>query len=170
MSRQLRITVTLVAVIVATFVVGYSVAAQFVHPNLRPPGQSRYGLIAAEDPQTTTSTSFVAIPNLSTTITVPAGKTADLIMAFSGELNGCSAIEVRAVIDGLAASPSFAQVFWPFSGSGSASHGFTFIGQTGSGVHSVGMQWEQLGGAGCNNPGDHAFISHRSLVLTVNVR
>lgn len=164
MSRQVRIASALVAVIVATFAIGYGVAAQFAHPNLMPPGNTRYAFAQAEDPQTTSSASFVNVPNLGTTFTVPSGRQADVMLAFSGELNGCAAISVRAVVDGNPASPSQAQVFWPFSGSGAASHGFTFIARSvGSGSHNAVIQWLSLGGC------DHAFISSRSMMLTANI-
>jgi hypothetical protein len=165
MSRQVRVVVVIIMVLATTFVVGYGVAAQFVHPNLVPAGTTRYGFAGAMDAQTTTSTTFVNIPNLSQPFMVPSGKVADLSVQFSGELNGCSAISVRALLDGSTVfAPGEVQVFWPFAGSGAASHGFTFFKvAVPAGSHTVVLQWHEL--TNCNQ----AFISLRSLVLTANI-
>ncbi len=143
---------------------GYAAATNIQPALFLASGTTRYATATAEDPQNTTSTSFVNIPNLSTTITIGTGKTADLMIDFSGELNGCSAIFVRAVVDGATTSPSSAQVFWPLAGLGAASHGFTFVKKAvKSGTHTVAIQWQELSNCA------QAFISSRSMVVTANI-
>jgi len=162
MLNRFRLGMVLAAVLAAIFVAGYAVAVH-VTPKLASVGQTRYAFASAEDAKITTSTSFVTIPNLAIPFGIPSGKTAEVILTFSGSMNGCNLIEVRGTVDGSAASPSQAQVFWNFGG-GADSHSFTFFARgVGSGPHTAAIQWQNP--SGC----DHAFISARSLVLTINV-
>jgi hypothetical protein len=163
---RLRLVTAVAAVLVAVFVAGLNVAARGpIGIDVVPAGATRYAFASAADAQNTTSTSFANIPNLAASFTVGSGKTAEASMTFSGELNGCSAIYVQAVLDGSTiAAPGPAQVFWPFAGSGAASHSFTFYAKNiGPGKHTARIQWSEL--TNCNQ----AFISVRSLVVTANI-
>jgi hypothetical protein len=79
-----------------------------------PPGVAPPGYIAqvvsqtSTDPTTTNSTSFVALPGSTQSVTVPPGQTAVLYMTFSAE-SQCtdgSYCSVRIVVDGTEASPA----------------------------------------------------------------
>ena len=137
---KLRVAIVGAILLLTATAAGYAAATTIQPALFLTSGTTRYATAVGEDPQTTTSTTFVNIPNLSTTITIGAGKVADLMIDFSGELNGCSAILVRAVVDGVTTTPSSAQVFWPLAGLGAASHGFTFIKKAvKSGTHTVAV-------------------------------
>jgi hypothetical protein len=166
MSRRLRVTIVVIAVIVSTFVAGYAVAGR-IGPNLVPPGSTRYGFVAAENAVSATNSSFVTMPSMAAPFTVPPNHVADAILTFSGELNTCSFILVRGTIDGVSTVPSSAQVAWNNKG-GAESHGFTFYRKSvPAGNHTATIEWEDGGCSVQNNPG--AFVSSRSLVLTLNV-
>ena len=96
---KVRLVVTAATLVVAASAAGYALAANLAVSEL-PAGSTRYAMVAAQDSQQTTSTTFVNIPSLSATIAIPSGKVGDLIIDFSGEVNSCGALYVRAVIDG----------------------------------------------------------------------
>lgn len=161
MSRKVRFGVAFATILAAVFVTGYTVAAQ-LSPALVPAGTVRFGMASASNAVNSTSTTYVNIPGMHVGFVVPSGQHADLIIAFSGEVNSCTAIEVRAVVDGVAASPSETQLFWP-DNIGAQSHSFTFYTTAlPSGTHNVFIQWHGL--TNCNQQ----FISNRSLIVTVN--
>ena len=161
MSRKVLFGTSSAVVLAALFVTGYTVAAQ-LSPAILPAGSVRFGTAAASDPRTSTSTTYVNIPNMHVGFVVPKGQHADLIITFSGEVNSCTPIEARAIVDGSPANPSETQLFWP-DGIGAQSHGFTFFTQgLSAGTHNVFIQWHGL--TNCNQQ----FISNRSLVVTIN--
>jgi hypothetical protein len=164
MSRKLRIVVFAAAALAAATATGYTLAARIV-PNYVPAGDTRYAMAAATNIINSTSTTFVDIPNMTTLVPVPAGKVADLIITFSGEVNSCTPIELRAFVKDLSASatPSETQLFYP-DNIGAQSHGFTFLKRNVSaGNHTVVIQWHGL--TNCNQQ----FISNRSLAVTANI-
>ena len=161
MSGRVRFGVVAAAGVALVFATGYTIAG--VHPSYVGTGVSRYVMANATDPQNSTSTSYVTIPNMSVGAAVPSGQVADLIITFSGEVNSCTPIEIRAVVDGVPALPGETQLFWP-DNIGAQSHGFTFFQRkVPAGSHTVAIQWHGL--AACNQQ----FISNRSLVVTANI-
>jgi hypothetical protein len=128
----------------------------------RPAGTTRYAWASANDAQNTSSTTMVDMPNMSTTITIPAGKKADLFITFSGAMNTADAGSIRAIIDSSAsvAAPGTVQVVWNIAG-GAAAHGFTFHKVVGNGDHTVKIQWSTLTSS--------TFVSDRSLMVTANI-
>jgi hypothetical protein len=166
MSRHMRVTIVVIAVVATTFLAGYAVAARFTS-SLVPPGSTRYGFAAAENVVDATNASFVNVPNLSIPFTVPPNHVGDVILDFSGVLNTCTYVIVRGTIDGTPTVPSSAQVSYNLN-AGSESHGFTFYRKTvPAGTHTATIQWKD---GGCNQNSSGAFISSRSLVLTLNNR
>lgn len=164
MRTRFRVGLALVTVVVAVFVAGYAVSAS-LSPSFVSAGSTRYAMKSAgpTDTITTTSTSFVNIAGMSTGVAVPSGKHADLIITFSAMVNTCSAMYVRATIDGAPAAPEYTQFQWDFSG-GADSHSFTFYAKSiGSGSHKVAMQWEGL----TNCP--QQFMAARSMIVTANI-
>jgi hypothetical protein len=161
MSRKVRFGFLAVTALAAATATGYALAA--VAPNLVPAGTTRYAMAVGQDSQTSTSTTYVNIPNLSVGFSIPSGRSADLMITFSGEVNSCTPIEARAVIDGVAALPSETQLFWP-DNIGAQSQGFTFWRRNvPAGLHTVAMQWHGL--TSCSQQ----FISNRSMVVTANI-
>ena len=166
MRTSFRLGLPLVAVVAAVFVAGYAVAASITPASFVSSGTTRYAMVskgpAAADNAMTTSTTFVGMPGMSTNINVPSGKTAELIVTFSGMVNTCDAMYVRAVVDGSAASPSYTQFQWNFSG-GADSHAFTFFKSVKGGSHTVAIQWHGL--SSC----PQQFVSARSMIVTANI-
>jgi hypothetical protein len=130
-----------------------------------PSGQARFAYASANNPINTTATfttGFVDVPNLATSITVPAGQVADVLILFSGEMNSPSALYVQAVVDGQVAQPGLVQAFWDQAG-GATTQGFNFRGSVlGAGTHTIKMQWAGLSG--------QQFMSARSMTVILNLR
>ncbi len=157
---RLRLLVVLVAA-VACLAMAATALGAFVSK-----GTTRYAFasVNSSSPVTTTSSTFVDLPGMSVSVSIPADKTADLFITFSAELNGCGPIDARAIVDTSAsiAAPGAALLFSHTGGSAEA-HGFTWMRTVGTGAHTVKIQW--LSGGGC----DHAFAGVRSLMVTANV-
>lgn len=166
MRTRFRVGLAFVSVVVAVFVAGYAVAAS-IAPEFVGAGSTRYAMVARGplDTTTTQSTTFVNIVGLSVGIGIPSGRTAELIINFSGEVNSCDVMYVRAVVDGGAAGPSYTQLQYRVGQNlGADSHSFTFYKKGGgSGAHTVAMQWRGL--STC----DHQFMAARSMIVTANI-
>ena len=166
MKRKLLIGSVALFIALATFALGYvASAAQILPLGLQPAGSVRVGAVSAFNAINTSSTSFVDLPGLATTFTIPAGKHGDVIIQFSGEVNSPSALYVRTVVDSSIADPNNAgngpQVFWATSG-GATTQGFNFYKfGLAAGSHTVKMQWEGLSGS--------QFMSYRSMIVLVNI-
>lgn len=130
-------------------------------PLVAPKGQVRFAYASATNPINTTATSFVDLPNLAATVTVPKGKVADVLILFSGEMNSPSALYIQAVIDAFATTPGPVQAFWGVGG-GATAQGFNFYGVIGEGTHTIKMQWRGLSG--------QQFMSVRSMTILLNLR
>jgi len=128
-------------------------------------GQVRLAYAFGNNPINTTATftsGFVDVPNLATSVTIPAGHVADVLILFSGEMNSPSALYVQAVVDGGVASPGLVQAFWDTAG-GATTQSFNFRGSTlGAGTHAIKMQWAGLSG--------QQFMSARSMTVMLNLR
>jgi hypothetical protein len=134
---------------------GYAAAGAVAPTFVSPAGTTRYAMVARGplDGIATTSSIFVDITGLSVIIGIPSGKHAELIVTFSGEVNTCDAMYVRA----------YTQLQWAFGG-GADSHSFTFFKKdVGPGSHTVAMQWRGL--STC----DHQFMDARSMIVTANI-
>jgi hypothetical protein len=166
MRTRFRLGLALVSVVVAVFVAGYAVAAS-IAPEFVGAGSTRYAMVARGplDTTTTQSTTFVNVTGLSVGIGIPSGKSAELIITFSGEVNSCDVMYIRAVVDGGAAAPAETQLQYRIGQNlGADSHSFTFYKKgVGSGVHTVAIQWHGL--TTC----DHQFMAARSMVVTANI-
>lgn len=167
MRVKSRVALAMVLVVLAVFVAGYSVAGS-IPQSFAGAGSTRYAMKSRGplDTTTTQSTTFVDISGLKMAIVIPGGKRADLIIDFSGEVNSCDAMYVRAAVDGAAASPEYTQLQYRLGQNlGADSHSFTFFAKSvGSGTHTVAMQWHGL--SAC----DHQFMAARSMVITANIR
>ena len=164
MRTRFRVGLPVVSVIAAVFVAGYAVAAS-IAPSFVSPGSTRYAMVSVGPTSTTATTSatFVDITGLTTVVNIPSGKTAELIINFSGEVNTCDAMYVRATVDGASAAPAYTQLQWNFNG-GADSHSFTFYDKgVGAGSHRVAMQWHGL--TTCAQQ----FMAARSMIVTANI-
>lgn len=166
MNRRWLILGGVLLALAVTFGLGYVASAEgFEILGLQPAGQVRMAAVSAFDAINTTSTTFIDVPGLSTTFKVAAGKHADVVIQFSGEMNSPSALYMRAIVDGAAANPNNAgsgpQMFWGVGG-GATSQTFNFYQfGLGAGSHTVKMQWDGLSGS--------QFMSYRSMVVLVNI-
>lgn len=122
--------------------------------------------VSATNPVRTTADpqNPVDIPNLSTSFTVPAGKTADIVIMFSGSVTPGLATFVRPLIDGAEIQPNgLTQINFSSTITGGSSHGFNFYKKNvGPGNHLVRMQW-----AGANG---EQLMTSRSMIVLVNVK
>jgi hypothetical protein len=166
MRTRFRLGLALLSVVIAVFVAGFAAAAS-IAPEFVGAGSTRYAMVARGplDTTTTQSSTFVNITGLSVVIGIPSGKTAELIINFSGEVNSCDVMYVRAVVDGAAAGPSETQLQYRIGQNlGADSHSFTFYKKgVGAGSHTVAMQWHGL--TTC----DHQFMAARSMIVTANI-
>jgi hypothetical protein len=166
MNRKLLIGVAALSIAIAVFSLGYVASAANIGPlGLQPSGTVRVGAVSAFNAINTSSTTFVDVPGLSTTFSIPSGKKGDVIIQFSGEVNSPSAMNVRALVDVSAADPNNAgngpQIFWGVSG-GATTQGFNFYKfGVGSGSHIVKMQWDGDSGS--------QFMIFRSMIVFVNI-
>lgn len=135
--------------------------AQDLGPQFAPKGQVRLAYTAAVNPINTTATSFVDLPNLAATVTIPKGKVADVVVLFSGMMNSPSALYVRSVIGAAEASPGPFQAFWGVNG-GATTQSANFSGFLGEGTHTIKMQWRGLSG--------QQFMSIRNMTILLNLR
>lgn len=160
--KRIAVLAAIAAVLSVTSYVLAAVVSDFV-----PKGTTLYAMVSAEDGDTTTTTStdFVDIAGLSTLINIPKHKTAELVINFSGDVNSCDIMYVRAAVDGAAAAPAQTQFLYRLGESlGSESHSFTFFAEgVNSGLHTVTMQWHGL--SNCHNQ----FMGARTMVVTANV-
>lgn len=164
MRTRIRLVLPVVAVVAAVFGAGYTLAASVGPASFATAGTTRYAMVAAGPTNTitTTSTTFVDVAAMATNITIPPNRVAELIVTFSAMVNTCSAMYIRAVVDGSAAAPAYTQFQWDFSG-GADSHAFTFYKAVKSGVHTVKIQWEGL--TNCAQQ----FMAARSMIVTANI-
>ena len=86
---------TTVATVVATTVVSASGPKV-----LFPLGTSKYAAVVSLAYASTVSTTFVDVPGLVQSFTIPAGKTADLLVYYCGEARSKSVMFVRAALVG----------------------------------------------------------------------
>jgi hypothetical protein len=100
----------------------------------------------------TTSPSFVDLPGASTSVTVPAGSTATLILTFSGEAfclsnTGCS---LRILVNGNEASPIVGEdaLFDGIDDSYEAHSIQRVVTGVAAGTHTVTVQWASLDSGG----------------------
>jgi hypothetical protein len=134
----------MVAVIAAlSLIAGYAIAAGTPRA-FAPDGNSRYASVTSVD------------------VTIPGGKEAEVFVTFSGVVNTCSAMYVRALLGGNIAAPNSAQFMWNLAG-GAESHAFTFVGRLDAGIHTIKIQWRGL--TNCAQQ----FVGARSMVVVANI-
>ena len=106
--------------------------------------------------QSTTSTSWVDVPDLTGSITTPAG--GDLTMTFSGEFAATAGKRVflRALVDGQPTRPSDVRLF---SGGWHGSYAYSFVApNVDPGSHTIQLQW-------LTDTGSTASVGDRTLAV-----
>ena len=161
MFRKLRIPIVIVVTALLTEAVGLAVQAA-VPGALRPSGVTRYAVASANDSVSMSSTSWVDIPGLSQSITIPSGKRGDVFISFCGNgevVAGSPLSWVRAMVGGrMTEPPAFA-----LSGSGNDTDCAEFYKlNVAAGTKNVRMQWG-LFGAGTLS------VHARVMIVTVNI-
>ena len=104
MISRSKLIVAGILILVASVVLNQAVSAAVPNAFLAT-GTTRYAFVSTAANASTISTSFVNLPGLSTTIAVPAGKTADVFVLFCGDMVTESYTFVRALVGGNRASP-----------------------------------------------------------------
>lgn len=156
-----------ILILIASVVLNQAVSAAVPNAFLAT-GTTRYAFVSTAANASTTSTSFVNLPGLSTTIAVPAGKTADVFVLFCGDIVTESFTLVRAVVGGTRASPVEMQVREPPAdplGGGETGCANFMRKDVPAGTQTVTMQWR---GAGAF-PGSQQQMFDRSMVVIANI-
>jgi hypothetical protein len=156
--------VTIVVSVVASLAANRAVSAARPE-SLLTAGTARFALASATGSvSTTTWTSWVDLPGMAVSFTIPSGKRGDVMVVFCGVSSTNSQLDVHAVVGGLVASPGAGARL--VSASGPAENRcatFYKVGVVGTGSPmTVKMQW--TGGT----PGTQSMTS-RSLVVIVNI-
>ena len=162
MRHALQCAATLMLTLGGVVLFSQGVHAQALGPLFAPKGQVRFAYAFDTNAINTSSTTFVDVPSLAATVTIPKRKVADVLILFSGEMNSPSALYVQAAVDGIAADPGAGvQAFWGVGG-GATSQSFNFHSVIGQGTHTITMQWAGLSGS--------QFMNMRSMTIILNLR
>lgn len=156
---------TAVAALVAFLTLGIAaVAFGYLPSDWQPKGTVRLTAVSAANAINTSSTSYVDTPNLSTRVSVPDGKVADIVIQLSAEVNSPDGVYARARVDNTTAFPGAVQLYNGINqNTGSSTHGFNYyVFGVGPGLHEVKIQWKGLGG--------QEFMSNRSMVVVASIR
>lgn len=166
MLHRSKLIVGGVLVVLTSAVVSYAVSAA-VPQALLPAGSSRYAFAGANTgtPTSTTSTTFVDLSGLTTTVKIPSGKKGDVFVLFCSETrpNGDFA-NVRALIGGVDSMPGETTLREGTSSQPEESQCANFA-RTGvsAGTKTVTIQWRSVGGA-------EITAYARSMIVLVNIR
>lgn len=142
-----------------------AVAFGYLPDAFQPKGAMYVAAVSGADAINTTSTSFVDVPALDTTVTVPTGKVADFVIQFSGVVNSPDYMYTRARVDNSNAQPGDTQIFSKPTSStvGASAHAFNYyLFGVAAGTHRIRIQWKGNGG--------QQFMSDRSMIVIANVR
>ena len=159
MLHKLRFVIAGLVIILVNQVVTFAVAAR-VPQSLRPSGTTRYAMAQTTTTADNTSSGNWIPTGLATSVTVPAGKKADVMVVFCsvGDGDG-NVISVRAKIGGavLLPSPGVTLMSVSFTGSHCATFYKTGVGE---GTKIVRAEWRSFA-AGAN-------LLERSMIVTLN--
>lgn len=152
------------AVILATIVLGQAVSSAVSAANpdgMVAAGSTRYAMVGTAAGTSTISTSLVDMAGMSTSITIPGGRTGDVMVQFCAELQTPDFVQVRALIGGAATSPGVVELkIGPIALVENRCANFYKKG-VGSGTRNVKIQW--VGGGGTQQ------ALARSMIVTVNI-
>jgi hypothetical protein len=159
MAHKLRFVLAglaIVATSVAASLAASGAASAAPAAALLAPGGSRYAAVFSMSTITSTHLTFVDLPGLSTSITIPAGKLGDVLVFFCGDAN--QSLIARAIIGGVGASPHGAQITNTAStAKESRCVNFYRLGVP-AGTPTIKMQWAGVGS-----------MDSRSMMVVVNI-
>jgi len=165
MVSRSKLIVAGILFLVASVILNQAVSAAV--PNaLLPTGTTRYAFVRSSSAVSTTSTSFVNLPGLSTSITIPAGKVGDVMVYFCGQTITESFTTVRVRIGATGGPPSETQIRENTSTGGGETQCAQFAkANIPSGTHTVRMQWR----GSTFFPGDQQQMFERSMIVVANI-
>lgn len=150
------------AVIVAALLLSYAASAASTEGSLTA-GTTRYAVVSATNNIYTNFNTFVGLPGLSTTITIPSGKKGDVMVSFCGEVWSDGYLVVRALIGGVVAAPPQMELFNGGNDFESRCANFYRLNVP-SGNVPVKMQW-----MGLYSYAGTQWIIDRTMMVTANI-
>ena len=146
MLQKLKIPIIIVVTAILTQLAGYAVHAAMPDA-LLPAGTTRYATASASSvEQTTYAAGWLDLPGMTKYITIPTGKTADVIVVFCGEAisDSTDLVSARALIRDVVASPSevilvYDFIYW------SNRCGVFYKANVAAGSPAVKIQWRADG-------------------------
>lgn len=164
MLQKLKIPIIILVTAILTQLAGYAVHAAMPDA-LLPDGSTRYAAAVSTSVENVLlSDGWIDLPGMTKFITIPTGKTADVIVIFCGSsFTGDPAyLSVRALIRDVLASPEAFQLQVSDT-VGRSSHCAIFLKtNVASGSPAVKIQWQVTGGKG-------ATVVSRSMLVIVNI-
>ena len=158
MFRKLRFVIAGIALIAANQAVSFAVSASMPE-SLRPAGSTRYAAVGSSTLALTTQTAFSDLADMTTSITIPAGKHGDVFVLFCGETFSLSVTKVRAIIAGQESNPIQLQD----STSGAQSRCASFFRfNVPEGSKNVRVQW-------AGSTATVQSMNQRSMIVIVNL-
>jgi hypothetical protein len=162
-----RLVLSLVALLALSLVSATAVLA--VTTKLNGGAVKSVRTATADDPVSTTSSSWTDVPGMSTTVNVKAGTKALLVITFSGQSRcqdtGAPTVDcyVRALVDGVEASPGETILDSAAAGDNTVqsqgSHSFQWVMGVGSGTKTIKIQWL------VNEAGDAFHLISRTMTV-----
>lgn len=164
MPQTSKIAAVCLATVLVSSLISYAVSAA-APQSLLVSGSTRYAFVQATGPVSTTSSTFSDVNGLSTSINVPAGKTADIIVLWCGMVSTNSYLLVRGMIAGTAGTPAYMQAAKDLAG-GAQTHCATFYrGGVAAGTRYVKVQWA----AHASFDGTLQSMWNRSMFVILNI-
>ena len=161
MYRRSRFVIAALLVVLTSAVVSYAVSAR-VPQTLRPSGTTRYAMAQSSTGVNNTSVNNFIPTGLATSVTIPAGKHADVMVVFcSGGDGDDSFLTVRGKIGGSVLLPAdgFNLMIGPYI---TGTHCATFYKTgVGEGTKTVKVEWKALAAG--------AYLNDRSMIVTLNI-
>jgi len=165
MLHKLRFVIAGLVIILINQAVSFAVSAS-VPDSFRPSGSTRYAVASASDTVPTSSLTFVNIPNLSQSITIPSGKQGDVFVSFCSQLNvnlPSVFVYARALVGSSQASPGSMTLDGATYPSTQTRCATFYKLNVAEGTKTVRMQWA------ISNAAAAVFAYQRSMLVTVNI-
>ncbi len=160
MLERFKLPIVIVVIVLLNQAVSYAVQAAVPNAYLTS-GTTRYAVAQASTTITTTSTTLVDT-GLSKAISIPAGKTGDVIVLFCADVISPSFAYAQAMVGTLAAPPGLVPLRAGGGTGGESQCANFYVLGVGAGSKTVKMQWR-----GYDNQQQMMF--HRTMIVIVNI-
>jgi hypothetical protein len=164
MLQKLKIPIIIVVTSILTQVVGYAVHAAMPEA-LLPAGSTRYAAAYGTSAESVGFGVWANMPGMTKYVSIPAGKTADVIVIFCGDVSTAPAtqLQLRAVIRDVAMAPDFVTLL---DSKGTTSNQCAVFQKSnvGEGSPAVKIQWAVNGIAA-----PFGYVNKRSLLVILNI-